>query len=688
MLETETRHLQPDLLSPKSQEDTLVSPRPLANGTSHSYLRSTASQVGYAGTEVGTQSGSAVADAETQSAARELSEEQKEALLQSHAMACFLQRVLPRYEHALQQNDIIDVYGDDFAGLEDGEGAEGAEGAGKGALLTEVQTFTDLGRSKGRAINAVHWHPSKKGMVAMSCGAASSYSGRGDGVGIAPTRHILVWSMNDPLRPHSVLESPEEILSFQYNPMNADVIAAGCLNGQVALWDMGSDDAKPVGSSMAAPSASGLEDTGEPAGEEGSLATQKSVAVNLTELRAKDRDLLSPAQMSSSEGSHKAPVTDLVWLPAFRPPRSDGRPHQTQANSATLAKRCNVFATTAADGRVLFWDITAGRLRKKVKRKDTKGEDEEVEWRPIYAVTLISSLKEEPIEAPASRMCFRAKDTLHEKFFIGSNDGQLLLIDLVPQEVKDRDDGAHHPQALQAHENTVVAMQRCPFVDDTFVTVGAWSWALWGEHRHDAPLLRSPPAPTPYTCGCWSPSRPGVLFMARGDGVLEAWDLIDRTHAPAVTMHLAAVALTFLAFNSPSHPLAPAATHAHLANARPGPQLLSAGDALGVLHVVEVPRGLKRPLANEAQLLADLVARQTAHLAYLDSRKDARLRATQAATMARFERGQAEAEAAKPAPAPSAPPTGRQAPQEPANLDKEYQDFERDIRIHLGLPSS
>lgn len=42
---------------------------------------------------------------------------------------------------------------------------------------------------------------------------------------------------------------------------------------------------------------------------------------------------------------------------------------------------------------------------------------------------------------------------------------------------------------------------------------------------------------------------------------------------------------------------------------------------------------MKRPLANEAQLLADLVARQTAHLAYLDSRKDVRLRATQASRL-------------------------------------------------------
>lgn len=107
--------------------------------------------------------------------------------------------------------------------------------------------------------------------------------------------------------------------------------------------------ANPVGSSMAAPSSSALEDT-EPQGEEGTLSSQKSVAVNLTEMRAKDRDLLSPAQMSSSEHSHKAPVTDLVWLPAFRPPRSDGRPHQVPqpAPSAHQQPRQVAFGPSAS----------------------------------------------------------------------------------------------------------------------------------------------------------------------------------------------------------------------------------------------------------------------------------------------------------------------------------------------------
>ena len=68
-----------------------------------------------------------------------------------------------RYENALQQNDIINVYEEDFAGLGEGDGAE-VGAAGKAAALKEVQTFTDLTRSKGRAISAIHWHPTRKVM--------------------------------------------------------------------------------------------------------------------------------------------------------------------------------------------------------------------------------------------------------------------------------------------------------------------------------------------------------------------------------------------------------------------------------------------------------------------------------------------------------------------------------------------
>ena len=60
---------------------------------------------------------------------------------------------------------------------------------------------------------------------------------------------------------------------------------------------------------------------------EGGLVGQKSVAVSMLDARQKDRDLQRPCQMSSVEFGPHAPVTDLVWLPAFRAPRPDGRPH-------------------------------------------------------------------------------------------------------------------------------------------------------------------------------------------------------------------------------------------------------------------------------------------------------------------------------------------------------------------------
>ena len=43
-------------------------------------------------------------------------------------------------------------------------------------------------------------------------------------------------------RPEVVLDSPEEVVRFQYNPFNPDIVAAGCLNGQVALWDCSPDE--------------------------------------------------------------------------------------------------------------------------------------------------------------------------------------------------------------------------------------------------------------------------------------------------------------------------------------------------------------------------------------------------------------------------------------------------------------
>ncbi|KAK4472291.1 hypothetical protein MN116_003558 [Schistosoma mekongi] len=50
--------------------------------------------------------------------------------------------------------------------------------------------------------------------------------------------YIIIWSLNDPLKPQLLLNAPEDIICFQFNPTNINYIAGGCINGQVVLWDI------------------------------------------------------------------------------------------------------------------------------------------------------------------------------------------------------------------------------------------------------------------------------------------------------------------------------------------------------------------------------------------------------------------------------------------------------------------
>lgn len=137
--------------------------------------------------------------------------------------------------------------------------------------------------------------------------------------------------------------------------------------------------------------------------------------------------------MSAVEYSHISMVTDLQWLPGLEvdkygkayPLRGSsapgnpgtlnhaaslnpyghrsnntscggsttaGTPHPgSSAGGAPLtphgARDCCFFATTAADGKIMFWDV---RIEKLMKKGSRKVEDFELLWRPIHSVHLLS----------------------------------------------------------------------------------------------------------------------------------------------------------------------------------------------------------------------------------------------------------------------------------------------------------
>ncbi len=75
---------------------------------------------------------------------------------------------------------------------------------------------------------------------------------------VVSSSFILIWSFFDPIHPKVIfdvklhenfitrfsvffklfLEAPCDVFSFAFSPTEPHIIAAGCINGQVALWDI------------------------------------------------------------------------------------------------------------------------------------------------------------------------------------------------------------------------------------------------------------------------------------------------------------------------------------------------------------------------------------------------------------------------------------------------------------------
>ena len=146
-------------------------------------------------------------------------------------------------EEALFMNETVDVFSNDFSALAAGEDQDdviAALGDKSESLVKELRTFTDLVYSKGKHLAHLDWHPSRHDMVAVSCIEPIAFDQRVESSGVAKDAFMLVWNFADPIHPQLILKSPHEVLTFAFNPTNPNLVAGGCINGQVVLWDLSS----------------------------------------------------------------------------------------------------------------------------------------------------------------------------------------------------------------------------------------------------------------------------------------------------------------------------------------------------------------------------------------------------------------------------------------------------------------
>uniref|UniRef100_A0A2K5S0E1 Dynein axonemal intermediate chain 3 n=1 Tax=Cebus imitator TaxID=2715852 RepID=A0A2K5S0E1_CEBIM len=562
---------------------------------------------------------------------REFSEEEKETLKQSRPLVDFLNNASISVEIALQQNEIMNTFIDDWKYLAEEEGTFGDK---TDTHLKEYQSFTDLHSPTEKMITCISWHPTIYGLIAVSVAVRLSFEDRVyfSGKLLLQPSLILFWSFSDPIHPQLMLESPDDIFCFKFCPSDPNIIAGGCINGQIVLWDITAH-------------ADRIENI-KAGGSRSKKATLKPMFLLEPESN-KEAMYIRHCAVSSIESGHKKVITDIHWLSDTFEINRMGSVFENRSGI------CCQLVTCSADCTICFWDI---RPQKPLTPQTTEKKKEEsieipfdvpstflhldLSWKPLSKIRLSKgetsldhcptriSLNEDhktltqsktvkagemnPYHNLESGMANLLKpiDDFCTKFFVGTEDGEVIYTDWKME--KDPETGRHMPKKPVSihtiHDGTVHTIQRSPFYNDIILTVGGWNVAIWKEGVMTGPLLQSCCAPKMYTSGHWSLTRPGVFYIGREDGYIDIWDLLEKTHEPAQSQNICITMITYI--------------KPWIFSAKQ--QFIAIADYYGTLHILEIPWTLSRPSTNEMTSVNYYFEREVKHLEYVEQRKNIR----------------------------------------------------------------
>ncbi|XP_007068799.3 dynein axonemal intermediate chain 3 isoform X1 [Chelonia mydas] len=579
-------------------------------------------------------------NAATQYFPREFSDEEKELCLSSEDLKEFIISVLLRVEIALQQNEIMNAFFDDWKALAEDESAFGGK---SDAYLKEYQSFTDLHYLKHRTVSCVCWHPTIYGIIAVSVTERLSYEERiaQSGKLLLRKSPILFWSFSDPIHPQLMLDCPEDIYCFEFCPSDPNIIAGGCMNGQVVLWDISEYEEK-------------LQNAKTGAGG------SKNTAVNMptfiqAQQSGKEPHFVRYCAVSSIEYGHKTVITDIHWLPDYFEVNRMGIAFENRTGV------CVQLVTCSPDCSILFWDLRAPKATiqssfEKVKEEKvieappdvpTTFKHLDLSWRPLikanlsksdtsgdYSPTKISLVEEHFHYKMQDKMQYQVKpeifgdenpykqlkvpsakalqilENIPTNFFVGTEDGEVIYSDWKME--RESDSGRLISQKpankYTIHDGIVHTIQRSPFFKDIILSVGGWNFAIWKEGVTSGPILQSCCSSKRYTVGHWSLSRAGVFFIGREDGNIDIWDLLEKTHEPSQTQNISISMITCIKpwiVSSKQH-------------------FLAISDNFGTLHILEISWTLSHPSSNERASVLHYFEREVKHLDYFEQRQEFR----------------------------------------------------------------
>lgn len=154
------------------------------------------------------------------------------------------------------------------------------------------------------------------------------------------------------------------------------------------------------------------------------------------------------------------------------------------------------------------------------------------------------------------------KDQSNPLFWATSDEGDLVLIDWSVKPLPSTDEAPKITEYVkmtyesEKEYRPALCLERSTFFKNLLLSVHDFHFALWkiDLEGYESPIFRSTTCTNTAhnTCGAFSPSRPGVIFISKTDGI-DVWDFLDQSNKPSLTMSFATSVITYMRFQHFEH---------------------------------------------------------------------------------------------------------------------------------------
>jgi len=257
-------------------------------------------------------------------------------------------------------------------------------------------------------------------------------------------------------------------------------------------------------------------------------------------------------EMSVIEKSHHDPVRDVFWV------------------SSKTGHQC---ASVSTDGQIMWWDTR--------KLGD-----------PVDMINLTTDSKENSLTLGGCSLDYNT-EAGPMKYLIGTEQGSVMSVNLRNRKITNG--VAMYDEGIGKHHGPIYSIQRNPTHNKFFLTIGDWSAKIWAEDLK-TPIVTTKHNDSYLTGGCWSPTRAGLFYVIRMDGVLDLWDFFHRQNEVAYSHKIGNVSLSSIGIQG---------------NSSSGGRLVAVGDVDGSVSLLEVCDSLHQPQQNEKSVMNMLFERET-----------------------------------------------------------------------------